>query len=453
MIEKHQDMVLEGKSIRVSIRFLREYQTKTFERDLNKFLSVQLSKIYSGGYNEFKKKLNVRNRQMSGEEYKKFQKNERDVSQFKYYKMIDYKLVMRKKKPTFGQFVEVISNMFFKYLLRLVSDFAKRPEVTRNFQIVFYVFDGNKRQFIGGHQDPYFPDIRRIETSTIGLIVYSVNGTFLLYRIFAPLYYMGRFEASVIMKFLNHEFEHYIDFIRGNYGREKEAANKVKRYDLIVILNELFWDMMNDGNAEFCERPYQQRILLRGMSELKTFKSKILDLVKMNIKEAEEFYENEINIMERKYYWARIMVFTIALYYIVKNVKQSYFTFYKGRKPIYLGVREMKYKFRKYWKSSKPILMNNIDINSFLWVKGGFMRWVKAEGKWQKVPSENLIRKSKFGDFIKSYEEACNYFSIKRKYRILNVKFIREVMKNAVKTHENMIKADIKQVENIWGFS
>lgn len=58
MIEKHQEGVLEGKSIRVSIKFLRDYQTKTFERDLNKFLSVQLSKIYSGRYNEFKKELN-----------------------------------------------------------------------------------------------------------------------------------------------------------------------------------------------------------------------------------------------------------------------------------------------------------------------------------------------------------------------------------------------------------
>ena len=423
-IVKKQSINLYGKQGEIIIKFLKEYGSDEFESDLNSFLKIHLG-------------------QLSHEERKTF--FDAYGSEFAYCRQLTPQLINSVRKPTFEEYVNDVSRLFFSYILRLVGDFANRPEVPEFFRMIVYVSHGHKRDFIAAHEDS-LTAVLRLKTSEPGLIVYALNATHLLYRVFVPFYYTKRFESAYIIKCLNHEFEHYIQQMRGNVQRQTTSKNSLKQQglNLVALLDEMFWDMMDDGWANFAERTYQQRVLFKGMRALKEFKSRIIKMINQkSLRQAKKYYDDMVDTSQLKYYWAQTMVFTLALYYVVKERKQNFFTFYKENKPFYLGVNQMASSFRKYWSRASAVQMDNLNQDAFLWARNGLNHLYKSKFEIRKhapLFEEAQNGKQSYDLFIKWYEAACDYFGIREADRILTTRFRSDCFKLA-------FEADRKRLE------
>lgn len=350
------------------------------------------------------------------------------------------KAILSMPRPTYDSYVTETTRLFSEYLLKLIADYGKQTCFEDKFKVIVYVFDDLKEGWYGSLNSEEFKDFRSY--SRKNMVVFAIGGMYWLYRIFLPFHYTKRFDAAPVMKLFTHELVHYSDSINKIFAKEAKyreilegSGLKNKEY-LSDIFSPLYWEMLEDGRAEFCERPYQDRIVFRGIGSLREFKEMIRQVAQMkNFEEAYAFYDKRIDSATVKYYWARMMAYTIALFIAsdktVTNSKfnlQNSFTFYfqNGKSVI---IKDLKHEFKKYWSGSIPFFMKSVDSRIF------------------EETKKILSGISTYLDFVTIYEKSCDYFGIPDGDRILSMKFIREMHSLNEKSLRTENDAFLKQIE------
>ena len=345
--------------------------------------------------------------------------------------------ILRLPKPTYSQYISETTRLFSEYILKLMADYAKLSCLDDNFKIIIYIFDDLKEEWYGSQQSKEFHEFRSY--SKKNMVVFAIGGMYWLYKLFLPFHYTKRFDAMPLVKLFTHEFSHYTDTMNKTFTKEAKYKeifgddSKLKNKNFISdIFSPLYWEMLEDGRAEFCERPYQQRIAFNGLSSLKSFKKLITEIAQMtDFEKAMEIYGKQIDSATVKYYWARMMSYTVALYVASTSGLQKEFTFYIADSGSAQNHEEtnLKLNFKKYWSRNNSFYMKNLDKS------------VNDKAK------ELLFGITTYWDFVMLYEKACAHFGIPETQKILSMKFIRNIHsinEKAIKFENDVF---IKQIE------
>lgn len=351
------------------------------------------------------------------------------------------KTILSIPRPTYDSYVTETTRLFSEYLLKLIADYGKQTFFEDRFKIIVYVFDDLKEGWYGSLGSQEFKDFRSY--SKKNMVVFAIGGMYWLFRVFLPFYYTKRFDAAPVMKLFTHELSHYSDSMNKIFAKEAKYSEILERSSLknkeylSGIFSPLYWEMLEDGRAEFCERPYQDRIVFKGINSLREFKGMIRQVAQMkNFEEAYNFYDKQIDSATVKYYWARMMAYTIAFFISSDkavsgsnfNLQNSFTFYFQDGKSV--EIRDLRKGLRKYWSGASPFYMKSFGPNVF------------------EKTKELLFGIGNYVDFVTIYEKACDYFAIPDNDRILSMKFIREMHSLNEKALRSENDTFLKQVEN-----
>lgn len=277
-------------------------------------------------------------------------------------------------------------------------------------QYIFYMIKNggseaiiqNKKEFlitipvIDGSTDVY--SMFESEGSDHGKLVFVISGQFLLGRIYLSFIYSSNVNSSFIMKTIGHEFQHYLEHLRGLYGRESAVQKKISSFLRInkeklsgsfSIIYEFLSDLYTEGIASFQERQNANKVLF-DLDKIEYCRNNLLLTAdKIRKSTARRFYDKAFEDSQLgPYYLGYLMCYFIALAKIKKKRPAIQAIFPKKK------VIDFK-KLNFYLQTNRKVYLEQLDQKTF------------AETYAQLSKIDN------FGNFIKIYREACRELDLK----------------------------------------
>ncbi len=397
-----QEFEVRGKRIRI-IFLWNEYQHSTYNKDFWELADYQ------------KKKLDV-------------------TTDLKFHNVKDLAAM------PYPHFMELVERTMTLVIKKTLTDYPQAIVSQRGiFEVQIKIVRNENFEWYTNHED---------SLAELNKVFIELNGLWLINNLAIPYQYKDkRVNFNLLYKFFVHEITHYIEkmkmkFRDEDYAREKHAGIIERNNNhALFYLYLAFENLRVEGFAEFREKSNMTSVQI-NMGWIRSFRPNLLEMIKHAEEEkAEEFFEAHFGAAAyagNAYYCGRVMCYTIGLA-ILRRMPGEVRHIEKGNREYFLKKDRTKGFSILLGNKAFPITEIEKAMNS----STIFYATPLPEDIFKMA--YNLISTTRYRQFIRLYEKACDDLGISEKNRVVTYAFFDRVKKEATNWHEKRRAARIKE--------